>query len=960
MGTRFLAANRRVAGGRTLVIGEAMPSRVFATVISCLSILWTSSHASEVTSRVLDQVSLPTIGHVDGGLTRHQGAYYFSSAREEGPGLWRTDGRTVGTVQISDQPVSALKVSSGRFLYYWEGEDLWRTDGTPNSITLVNEDFGEAPAPSDGLFGSANDQLIWLEKVPGGWELLGIENSSNQPQLIRFIERGGAPVFAGKMISGTDGSAYFVAPDRDNRRSALWKTHGTEASTRILETDIEADEIVLVFDRDVYFVKKLETDLRLMRADSESGEVTIIESAEEDALRNPSQFLIDGQTLFFQADDRNHGAELWMLDAGTNIASRVADIREGKNGSSPRPLAVFQEKILAMAKVAGKERLWSIPFGDAASPQEVDWLPEEVEDHFFHQALTVGDEVYLISASTEKADTRHLSRSDGSEAGSETFDHTWITEVTSSVDDNWPYLYSYDQGVLFPSNQLSVGTEIYRMTRADEDPVLVRDANSVPVAGGRATIIQPDPNSDAIQYFTINSENEHEYVRLPLDGERKVLRQDDVTLFGWSLTANLVSGTTFFLDQRGLWSLRSGGTEPGLVFRNGAVRPERNAAHVPFTTTDSGILFMAASSPTLSSIYHSDGVVGGRTVVLVSGETYLDTPIEFEGLRYFVINQLALSRQPWITTGPDLLERFFTFQSTVTLIGKTRSHLYMSQGNVLWSYSGRNLPVNAGPRAAEFALDLAPAADEDDRFYYIGADNRGEELWITDGTVGSDKRLTDIQEPGDSGAFAHLTTVKDRLFFAADDGETGMELWWSDGSEEGTRRLIDLRPGEEDAFSRDTQIPAIGALGDYAYFSADDGIHGRELWRVHRSGTPIEMVHDIIPGPESSNPHNFTNINGRLFFQASDPVHSLLTLREIVSPTAFPSSGQIHIRPVDDGAALSFGETIGEPYLLLESLDLIQWQVAEAFTGEMLGRPQSIVRRLPEDGVTRYFRLAYN
>lgn len=56
------------------------------------------------------------------------------------------------------------------------------------------------------------------------------------------------------------------------------------------------------------------------------------------------------------------------------------------------------------------------------------------------------------------------------------------------------------------------------------------------------------------------------------------------------------------------------------------------------------------------------------------------------------------------------------------------------------------------------------------------------------------------------------------------------------------------------------------AYGAHVYFSANDGIHGRELWRCDVSGNK-EMVLDITPGPAEVEIDNFWELNGILYFR---------------------------------------------------------------------------------------------
>lgn len=56
-------------------------------------------------------------------------------------------------------------------------------------------------------------------------------------------------------------------------------------------------------------------------------------------------------------------------------------------------------------------------------------------------------------------------------------------------------------------------------------------------------------------------------------------------------------------------------------------------------------------------------------------------------------------------------------------------------------------------------------------------------------------------------------------------------------------------------------------FGDHVYFSADDGIHGRELWRADLSGH-AEMVKNITPGADGTQIDHFRVFGGHLFFRA--------------------------------------------------------------------------------------------
>ena len=102
---------------------------------------------------------------------------------------------------------------------------------------------------------------------------------------------------------------------------------------------------------------------------------------------------------------------------------------------------------------------------------------------------------------------------------------------------------------------------------------------------------------------------------------------------------------------------------------------------------------------------------------------------------------------------------------------------------------------------------------------------------------------------------------------------TATRLWLSNGTAAGTRLVKDIAPGP--ASSNPTYLEEVNGT---LYFAANDVVHGNELWTSNGTAAGTKFVKDINPGPASSLVYPYidlSNINGTLFFTATDGTHGL-------------------------------------------------------------------------------------
>jgi len=150
------------------------------------------------------------------------------------------------------------------------------------------------------------------------------------------------------------------------------------------------------------------------------------------------------------------------------------------------------------------------------------------------------------------------------------------------------------------------------------------------------------------------------------------------------------------------------------------------------------------------------------------------------------------------------------------------------------------------------------------------SDTHGREPWVTDGTADGTQRLKDIKS-GTSGSYPqNYVVLGDVVLFRADDGTNGSELWVTDGTEGGTSLVKDIQPGSTSGYPNSGSPNGFAVLGDQAFFSANDGTNGRELWVTDGTEGGTSLVKDIKPGSSGGDPYFFTPFGDVVLFRADD------------------------------------------------------------------------------------------
>ncbi|HTW18401.1 MAG TPA: ELWxxDGT repeat protein [Nocardioides sp.] len=231
-------------------------------------------------------------------------------------------------------------------------------------------------------------------------------------------------------------------------------------------------------------------------------------------------------------------------------------------------------------------------------------------------------------------------------------------------------------------------------------------------------------------------------------------------------------------------------------------------------------------------------------------------------------------------------------------------------GDELWvsdgTAAGTRMVADIRPGIEPSILNGAELTTVEDTLYFSAHDGaHGVELWRSDGTAAGTTMVTDIHH--DSGSHPkELTAIGDRLYFTADDGVHGYELWKSDGTAASTTMVADIDPGAfyyegEPLFPDSSDPDHLAAIGETVYFAASDGTHGPELWRSDGTAAGTVLVADINSSSSGdyglyggSDPRGLTALSDTLYFSANDGIHGselwLLDTDDATPPTTTPTT----------------------------------------------------------------------
>lgn len=234
----------------------------------------------------------------------------------------------------------------------------------------------------------------------------------------------------------------------------------------------------------------------------------------------------------------------------------------------------------------------------------------------------------------------------------------------------------------------------------------------------------------------------------------------------------------------------------------------------------------------------------------------------------------------------------------------------------------------AGTRRLKDLTSISPmsglpvAANHDGTAYFT---LRNTQLWRTDLTEANTRMVIDLAEYGNTQEIVQIYPMNDYILILA-NSSSRTQLWRSRGEANNTyllREFHTVTDGENAAI-----------VGDRLYFAGSESTTGKELWSSDGTGPGTYRVSDLMPGPPSSEPADFTVVGGQLFYSAQHPEYGreLFSLcntppTDITAPISVcPGETGLAASVADAGSTASYTWSITNGHILTEDGPSITWE----------------------------------
>jgi ELWxxDGT repeat protein len=732
------------------------------------------------------------------------------------------------------------------------GFELWRSDGTAAGTYLVKDIYpGGQSSDITGII-AANGLLFFSANNPDNgvtaWVSDGTESGTH---LLKALYTG-LDYCSPNQFLNVNGTVFFTA-SIGSTNNQLWKTDGTDAGT-VMVKDIQQSgigsgnifELTSVNDITYFIAYTWSSGYQLFKSDGTDAGTYVVKNIgyyNYDA-NAPTQLTAYNNKLYFSGNDGT-GRKLWESDGtydGTHYATGFNDVfmqADGVSTTSYTPFPVLNN-VLYMAGYTYADGDGLYKYNAANSNGIVlvkDLTPGTDVDYIYPGEMRVANNVlYYKVVSNVGYPHDELWSSKGKPV------NTQPVKIFAAGSITYNY-YNINGTLYFVEHDDAYGNELWKTNGSDSGTVRVKD-----IIPGNGSSYPEDLTFSNGKLLFKATDNDHGTELWSSDGTdagttlvQDINLNDDGSNAGFQYKGAGSLGNTVvfnaFTPGIGGELYKSDGTKAGTVLLNDIWTGANWSYPNAFLFKNDASYFIADDAVN-TAIYKTNGTSAGLQRVVA----YIDRSV------YYVVNFNVTNNG-----------------GVFYILGNKNTG-----GYELWHSDGTDasdIQLSTSLYNNDYVVTIGNTG------YFVAGDfDHGYELWSSNGTAAGTKLVKDINA-GSNGSYPYsLFVYKQNVYFGAYNG-IGLNnaLWKSDGTEQGTVKLKNITPAYYNENFVDPTLPVFCISNNQLYFTATDfNTYGAELWVSN--GIEVKLVKDINPY-NSSNPSNLTDVNGRLFFTADDGVH---------------------------------------------------------------------------------------
>lgn len=394
-------------------------------------------------------------------------------------GIWRSDGTTAGTFQISSnilsyqnsihilgEKISNPSLNDYRVFYTADVQndgtnELYYADEVTTQNVLIGK-FDDSPGfRTVWPLKVFNDQLFFTARTDDyGEELFVSDGFANSFNLLKDIRPNELSSYVTEMVEFN--SLLFFPADNGagvgNHNTELWVTNGSNAGTQLFQ--------------DIY---------------DDSGPLATGDSYKQSG---PSQLTVVGDKLVFSAKDAINGRELWVSDGtpeGTNLLKDCTpgDLAGDPYDSNPSDFLVHEDKLYFRVIIEqetptryevwttdgtteGTVKLWRYTWSESGfgAPEQFAVMNNKLFFKAFHS--TYGYEIFYLDLAAPGSEPLILKNINTTPEGSDPYNLTVVRGASINKPDR---LY-------FSASDPNFGTELWASDGTEAGTFVLKDFNT--------------------------------------------------------------------------------------------------------------------------------------------------------------------------------------------------------------------------------------------------------------------------------------------------------------------------------------------------------------------------------------------------------------------------------------------------------------------------------------------------